>query len=115
MQYVVYPFLLLWYKLKPKSMRDRLYVSSGDCFQVDKHSFGIAETLSGYTLYSSISCASTDEGKKAWADAGGNVPDGWKAVSDAIPANTQHLVYDNIAGSIYFLKDCTDATIYLRW
>ena len=97
--------------------RERLYVSSGDCFQVDKHSFGIAETLSGYTLYSSIECPSADEGKKQWANlpSGQDCPAGWKACSDSIPANTQHLVYDNIAGTVFFMKGCTDETIYLRW
>ena len=96
-------------------MRDRFNVSSGDCFQVDKHTFGIAETQSGYTLYQSIGCESTDKGKKAWADAAGQVPEGWKAISDAIPADTQHIVYDTVPGAMYFLFGCTDESVYLRW
>ena len=86
-------------------------------FQVDKHSFGIAETESGYTLYCSISCPSVDEGKAAWANlaAGSDAPDGWKACSDAIPANTQHNVYDVVPGTMFFLKGLADDEVYLRW
>lgn len=96
-------------------MKDRLYVSSGGCFQVDKHSFAIAETLSGYTLYSSVSCPNAAAGEKAWANAGGSVPDGWKACSDAIPANTQQRVFNNISGCYYFLRGCTDDIVYIRY
>lgn len=96
-------------------MRDRLHVSSGECFQVDKHSFSIAETLSGYTLYASVNCPTTDDGNRAWSEAAGNVPAGWKAVSDAIPADTQHNVYDVVPGTMFFLMGCTDTDIFLRW
>lgn len=90
-------------------------IKAGDCFQSMKHSFGIAETLSGYTLYQSVSCQTSDEGKRQWDAAGEDMPSGWKACSDEIPANTQHLVYDVIPGSVFFLKGCTDSTIKILW
>mgnify|MGYP003297253329 CR=1 FL=1 len=98
-------------------MRDRFYVSSGECFQVDKHFFGIAETESGYTLYRSRKCPDPETGNKEWANlpAGADAPAGWKAISDPIPADKQHDVKDCTAGDFYFLKGCTDTKIFLRW
>lgn len=97
-------------------MRDRLYVSSGSVFQVDKHSFGIAETSSGYTLYASINCPDQKTGEEAWKnlEAGQNCPDGWKVCSNAIPADTQHNIYDVIPGTLFYMKGLTGTT-YLRY
>lgn len=99
-------------------MRSRIHISPGDCFQIDTQSFGIAETLSGYTLYSSVNCPSIYEGKRVWEQLakGQDAPEGWKACSDPIPANTQHLVYDNVYSVVYYLKGFTDKEgTYLRW
>lgn len=86
-------------------------IKAGDCFQINGQSFAIAETLSGYTLYQSVSCQTPLEGKAEWEAAGGEVPSGWKQCSDAIPSDTIHLVYDVIPGTTFYLKDCSDKTI----
>lgn len=92
-----------------------IYVPKGRAFQIPEDSFAIAETLSGYTLYCSVSCSDTDKASKAWADAAGGVPEGWKACSDPIPADTQHFVYDNVDGCYFFMKGLTDDNATVRY
>lgn len=89
-------------------------VRKGVPFQVNKEQFSIGETLSGYTLYKSVSCVSAEEGRKAWKDAAGSIPAGWKACSDPIPADTQHNVYDVVAGDWFYLFGVTDNEINVR-
>lgn len=96
-------------------MEYRFSIASGDCFQVKETSFGIAETLSEYSLYQSLSCPSPDDGKLAWEKANGEIPKGWKQCSDTIPADTIHLVFNSIPGTVFFMKDCTDEKINILW
>lgn len=89
-------------------------VRKGVPFQVLKESFSIGETVSGYTLYKSVSCESAKAGKQAWDAAQGDVPSGWKACSDPIPADTQHNVYDVVPGEWFYLMGVTDNEINVR-
>lgn len=89
-------------------------VDKGEPFQVKSTSFSIAETVSGYTLYKSVSCETVAEGKRAWSEAGGNVPEGWKQCSDPIPPDTQHDVYDVVPGDFFFTRGLEDEFINVR-
>lgn len=57
-------------------------------FQVSRRSFGIGESATGYTLYSSVDCSGEEDSAATW-----------KAFSEtAIPADSQHDVIDIPAG-----------------
>lgn len=79
----------------------KTYIDKDTYFVPERPVFALGEAPSAYTLYASVNALSVEMAKEQWEEAAGEIPAGWKAVSDEIPANTQHYVYDNIPGTVY--------------
>lgn len=91
-----------------------------EAFSVDTRiakGFSIAETESGYGLYSSVSCRTKEDAKKAWSSLpeGQEAPNGWaKFCEEDILPNQQ--VDAEVTSSRYFwLKNLTDETYTVRF
>lgn len=84
------------------------YIDKDTYFAPEWTSFALGEAPSAYTLYASVNALSVEMAKIQWEEAAGNIPEGWKAVSDSIPADTQHYVYDNIPGTVFHLVGLGD-------
>lgn len=82
---------------------ERFYTTNENCFRADGNAFALGATTSPYTLYARVTNDSCEKCASDWKNAGGGIPDGWKAVSDEIPSGTQHYFYDNVRGTVYHL------------
>lgn len=77
--------------------------TSKNCFRVDGDSFALGPAQNPYTIYNKVTHQSCEECAHEWDEAAGEIPAGWKAVSDEIPSGTQHYFYDNVRGTVYHL------------